>query len=199
MKNIPFALIISRLIIGLICIGLVFTPYEHTNVIIVILLVIGLLTDIFDGIIARRLNIATEKLRIWDSNVDIIFWLCVIFSLFYLNFDFIEHNYLFILIILGLEVLAYIISFFKFKKTIATHSLLAKLWTLTLLAFLIDLGLTSHSHFWFYLCVAIGIISRLEIIAIILKLKNWTTDVPSIFSVSNLNKGLPIKKIKLFN
>jgi CDP-diacylglycerol--glycerol-3-phosphate 3-phosphatidyltransferase len=199
MKHIPFGLIISRLVIGFICVFLAFSKYEFVNITIVILIITGLLTDVFDGIIARKLNIATEKLRIWDSNVDVIFWLCVIFSVFYLNQNYIIENYILITVILILEIISYIISFIKFKRTIATHSILAKFWTLTLLAFLIDLTLNSTSWYWFYGCIILGIISRLEIITIILALKKWTTDVPSLLSVKNLNKGLPIKKFKLFN
>ena len=90
-------------------------------------------------------------------------------------------------------------SYFKFKKSIATHSILAKFWTLTLLGFLIDLVLNETSYILFMICIILGIISRVEIILIILKLKNWTTDVPSIFSVSNINQGIKIKKNKLFN
>ena len=199
MKNVPFILIISRLIIGFICLGLTFYQYKFTNELIVTLTIIGLLTDVFDGIIARKLNVASKKLRIWDSNVDMAFWMCVIFSIFYLNFNFVKMNLIPILVIVSLELLAYVLSFIKFKKTIATHSILAKFWTLTLLGFLIELALTSTSFYLFYFCIILGVISRMEIITIILKLKNWTTDVPSIFSVPNINKGLPIKKNKLFN
>jgi len=98
-----------------------------------------------------------------------------------------------------LEVMAYIISYGKFKRSIATHSILAKFWTLTLLGFLIDLVLNSTSYLPFIICIALGIISRIEIILIILKLKKWTTDVPSIFVVSKINRGIQIKKNKLFN
>lgn len=77
----------------------------------------------------------------------------------------------------------------KFKRTIATHSYLAKFWTLTLLAFLIDLTLHSNSNLPFKICAAFGIISRIEIILIILGLKKWTTDVPSILSVGRINRS----------
>ena len=199
MKQVPFLLIISRLIFGFVVIGLALVMPQHYKIWIVTLLFLGLLSDVFDGIIARKLGIATEKLRIWDSNVDMIFWLCVVGSIFYLNFTFIKENYILILIIFCLEAIAYLISFVKFKRTIATHSILAKFWTLTLLGFLIDLALHGTSHWWFYICIGLGIISRLEIILIILKLNKWTTDVPSILAVSKLNNGLPVKKWKLFN
>ncbi len=199
MKNIPFLLIYSRILFGIIIGILAFYKIENYSIWIVILMSLGLITDIFDGIIARKLNVSTEKLRIWDSNVDQFFWLIVIGSIFYLNIDFIKENILWIAIIVSLEILCYLVSYFKFKKSIATHSILAKFWTLALLGFLIDLVLNETSYILFMICVILGIISRIEIILIILKLKNWTTDVPSIFSVSNINQGIKIKKNKLFN
>ena len=169
LKKLPFLLIYSRAFIAILIVVLAFTPMN--NYWIVILMVLGLLTDVFDGIIARKLNVSTEKLRIYDSNVDQFFWLLVISAIFYLNFPFIQENYWGIALILLLELGCYGISYLKFKKPIATHSILAKLWTLTLLAFLIDLTLNHTSYVAYHICIVLGIASRTEIILIILKLK----------------------------
>jgi len=199
MSKLPFLLVYSRILIGLI-IGLlaIYKPSNHL-IWIVFLMVFGLLTDILDGIIARKLNISTQKLRVWDSNVDQFFWILVISAVFYLNSDFIKHHKVWIGVVVLLELTSYLISFIKFKKTIATHSILAKLWTLSLLWFLIDLMLNSVSKFPFYICIVLGIVSRTEIIIIILRLKKWATDIPSVFVVSKINRGIKIKKSKLFN
>ncbi len=199
MKNIPFLLIYSRIIIAILIGVVTFLEIEGKEWSIIVLLVIGFLTDVFDGIIARKLNVSSEKLRVWDSNVDQFFWIIVISSIFYMNFSFIKHNYIGIFSVLLLEVVAYVISYLKFKKTIATHSILAKLWVISLLVFLIDLTINSNSNVPFWICILLGGISRAEIIAIILKLDKWTTDIPSIFAVSKLNKGTKLKKSILFN
>lgn len=44
-----------------------------------------------------------------------------------------------------------------------------------------------------------GVISMLKILGIIVFLKDWTTDVPSIFAVRKLNRGIEPKKSKWFN
>jgi len=199
MKNIPFLLIYSRILIGIV-IGLIaYYEVRHYAIVIVILMSLGLMTDIFDGIIARKLNVASERLRVWDSNVDLFFWLIVIGSIFYLNIEFVKNNIIWIGVIILLEFICYIFSYIKFKKTIATHSILAKVWALSLLVFLIDLTLSSSSEIPFIICIALGILSRLEIILIIIKLKEWTTDVPSVLAVSKINAGIPIKKNKLLH
>lgn len=135
----------------------------------------------------------------WDSNVDLFFWLIVIASIFYLNVDFVLKNAVWIGAVVFLELLAYGISYVKFKKSIATHSILAKFWTLSLLWFLIDLALHSTSHVPFIVCITLGMISRIEINLILFNLKKWTADVPSLLAVSKINNGIPIKKNTLFN
>ena len=187
MTKIPFLLVYLRLFIAFIIGGLVFTEVTNLNILIVILAFIGLLSDVFDGIIARKLNVATEKLRIWDSNVDMVFWASIIFSAFYLNLPFFQKNSFSIFSVIALEIMTYIVCFFKFKKTVATHSILAKTWTITLFIFLIDLLLNSDSFYSFYTCIVLGLISRLEILIMIIALNKWTVDVPSIFSVKKLN------------
>lgn len=198
MKHIPFILIYSRIIISALIILIAIARTEHTEVLIATLMIIGLITDVFDGIIARKLEISSERLRIWDSNADQFFWAASIGAIAYLKFSIIKELLYPIIILIATEILAYLISYIKFKRTVATHSLMAKVWTLSLLVFLLEMILNSTSTS-FYVCFWLGLISRLEIIAIILKLKNWCTDVPSIFAVGKLNKGLPIKKNKLFN
>lgn len=73
MNKLPLALIYLRLIIGITIIFLSISHVENYKFIAVILFAIGLLTDIFDGIIARRLNISTQTLRRLYSATDQFF------------------------------------------------------------------------------------------------------------------------------
>lgn len=45
----------------------------------------------------------------------------------------------------------------------------------------------------------LGLLSRLEIIAILIMLKSWTNDVPSLLHAIKLRKGVPIKRNRYFN
>jgi CDP-diacylglycerol--glycerol-3-phosphate 3-phosphatidyltransferase len=102
-------------------------------------------------------------------------------------------------IILAIEALAYFVCFVKFKKEIAFHSIGAKIWSLFLFALLIQITFTCSSNMLFQLVFWIGIITRLEIIAITLILKNWTNDIPTFYHALQLRKGKDIKRNKLFN
>lgn len=59
------ALILSRLVTGIVLAVLSLLAPPYFNWIAIILISYGLLSDIFDGIIARQLNVSNEKLRRW--------------------------------------------------------------------------------------------------------------------------------------
>ncbi|MFT3846224.1 MAG: CDP-alcohol phosphatidyltransferase family protein [Lacibacter sp.] len=198
-SRIPEALIYSRLFIGLLMIVLSSMHIPNYPVIAIILLTIGLLTDIFDGIVARQLNISTQKLRRLDSGIDQVFFTSVAVATFIHCPSFFTSNAPQLIILLCVEALTYLISFIKFRKEIATHSIGAKLWTLLLFATLVQITAQCQSTFLFSICFWAGIVTRMEIIAIILILKKWTNDVPTFYHSILLRKEKEIKRNKMFN
>lgn len=198
-RHIPIILIVSRLAIGFIIIALALFPDDSYRVAILALLTIGLLTDIFDGIIARRLGIATQKIRRLDSSVDQVFFISAGIAAYLLCPVFFERNGVKLILLLSVEALTYIISFLKFRKEIATHSWGAKFWTLILFATLVQIVLTCDSTVLFEICFWVGILTRLEIVGIILALKSWTNDVPTLYHAIRLRNNKEIKRYKMFN
>ncbi len=199
MKKLPLILIYSRLAIGLIIILLSLLRIDHYAFFAITLLTIGLLTDIFDGIIARRLNISTQLLRRLDSAIDQVFFISVALATYIQCPGFFRTNAAKLIILFGFEALTYLVSFLKFRKEIATHSIGAKIWTLLLFATLIQIIVQCNSGILFNCCFWIGLLTRLEIIAIILTLKKWTNDVPTIYHAIQLRQGKEIKRHKIFN
>ncbi|MFP8894034.1 CDP-alcohol phosphatidyltransferase family protein [Chryseobacterium sp. EZn1] len=198
-SKIPVILIFARLIIGFIIISLSLIKVENYQIIAAVLLSIGLLTDIFDGIIARYLDVSTQKLRRLDSTVDQIFFISVGVATYIQCPVFFETHVYKISILAGAEALIYLVSFLKFRKEVATHSIGAKIWTLLLFGTLIQVILQCQSVILFNLCFWVGLLTRAEIIAILFILKTWTNDVPSVFHSIRLRKGKTIKKSKIFN
>ena len=199
MKYVPGLLIFSRLILGIAIFICSICKVDNYSEIAVVLFTFGLLTDIFDGIIARWINVSTEKLRRLDSSIDQVFFLFVAAATYIDATSFFYNNRTELFILLGVEALAYIICFIKFKKEIATHTISSKIWTLILFATIIQLMIVQEAPILFQFCFYIGIITRLEIIAIMLVLRNWTNDVPSIYQAVLLRQGKSIKRHKLFN
>ncbi len=198
MKNkIPAALIWFRLLAGLLIALLAYTDAPRWW--IVLLMTAGLLSDIFDGIIARRLNISTQTLRRLDSSVDQVFWLCILVATYLLAPAFYWENKVSIIVLLCAEALCYLVCYLRFRKEVATHAIASKIWTLILFATLVDIVLNGTSHFWFQLCFYAGMITRLEVILILAIIRQWTHDVPSVYHAILLRNGKPIKRNKIFN
>lgn len=199
MKQLPKALIFSRPVLGAVLLVCSAFHVTHYPVIAVTLFSIGLLTDIFDGIIARHLRMSTEKLRRLDSTADQVFFVLVAAATLINSTEFFYDHRVELIVLVSTEALAYLICFLKFKKEIATHSISSKIWTLILFATIIQLTVTRHSGILFPICFYTGMATRLEIIAIILVLRKWTNDVPGLYAAILLRQGKPVKRHKLFN
>lgn len=199
MNQIPIILIYSRLFLGLFAIFLSALHLQNYSLFAFGILTLGLLTDVFDGIIARKLNISTQKLRRLDSTIDVLFFLSIAIATYIQCADFFTTNATKLIILLSFEALTYLISYIKFKKEIATHSIGAKVWTLFLFATLVQIIFQCQSILLFNLCFWIGLLTRLEIMAIVLIVKKWTNDIPTFYHAIQLRKGIAIKRHKLFN
>jgi phosphatidylglycerophosphate synthase len=197
--KIPIMLILFRLALAPIILGLVYYRGEESRSIVIVLMYLGLLSDIFDGIIARNLNVSTEKLRRFDSQTDMLFWLSLGISTWMLYPDLIRDNKVAIFTILGMEAMCYIISILKFKKETCTHAYLSKLWGISLLIAFTSLIGYNHAGFPFKMAIILGIVSHLDRIFITLLLPEWTHDIPSFYHAYQIRKGQPIKRYKLFN
>jgi len=198
-NKIPIALIYSRLLIGLLLVGLSYYHAPHYGTVAVALLVVGVLTDVFDGIVARQLGISTQRLRRLDSTVDQVFWLLVVLATYLACPRFFSENGWQLGTLLGLEALTYVVSFLRFKKEVATHSFAAKAWVLVSFAALVQVSLSCQAGWVFQLCFVVGVLSRLEIIGILLTLKTWANDVPTLYHAVRLRQGKEIKRHKLFH
>lgn len=197
--SVPKGLILFRFLLSPIILYLAYFQGDSARLLIVVLMYLGLLSDIFDGIIARYQNISSEKLRRLDSQTDMIFWLSIGFSTWFLFPELIMKNIISIRIILSMEVLVYVISIIKFGKETCTHAFLSKIWGLTLLIAFTSLIGFSHAGTPFYIAIVLGIISHIDRILITLIIPKWTHDVPSSYHALLIRKGISFKKYRFFN
>jgi phosphatidylglycerophosphate synthase len=195
----PLVLIYSRLVSGLVLVGLSYYHVTHYGPLAIVLLVVAVLTDVFDGIVARHLGISTQRLRRLDSTIDQVFWLLVVLATYLACPGFFAANGRQLGALLGLEALTYVVSFWKFRKEVATHSFAAKAWVLVSLVALGQVSLSCRAGGLFQLCFYIGVLSRLEIIGILLVLKTWASDVPTVYHARRLRQGKAIRRHKLFH
>jgi CDP-diacylglycerol--glycerol-3-phosphate 3-phosphatidyltransferase len=143
-------------------------------------LVTAFLSDVFDGVVARRLGIATPGLRRLDSIADTLFYAGAAFAAWRLHREVLIGHRVGLAVLIVLEALRYGFDFWKFRREASYHMWSSKLWGIALFAaFLALLGFGSEGAA-IGVAIALGIVADLEGLAISMVLREWRSDVPTI-------------------
>jgi CDP-diacylglycerol--glycerol-3-phosphate 3-phosphatidyltransferase len=152
-------------------------------------LVAAFLSDIFDGIVARRLNVATANLRRLDSAADTIFYLAAVFAVWHLYPTAITERLVPLGILAVLELVRYAADFVKFGREASYHMWSSKFWGITLLAGFFSVLVLGSSGIPVSLAVYAGIFADLEGLAISMVLPKWKSDVPTLVHALHLRQN----------
>jgi CDP-diacylglycerol--glycerol-3-phosphate 3-phosphatidyltransferase len=186
MKHLPFALTTLRLLLGPAALACSLNGFSRW--IYLPILAAGTLSDIFDGILARRLGVATPALRRYDSSADVVYYLFILGAAWILCRPVIAQHWLLLSLILLSETAVVIVCYAKFGKYPATHSWLAKFYGLCLLGGLVAL-LVFNAGSWALIALAVvALVTNTEIIAIHLLMDKPPVDVKSIFALPKSGK-----------
>ena len=140
----------------------------------------AVLSDIFDGIIARRLGISTAGLRQADSWADRMLYGAV------LTGAFLDHRPVMMAWRWGLgaivlaQILWWGVNLAKYGRPASYHTYTAKLWGVALAVATVALFGWGDGGWSMGTAIAIGLIHTLEEIAMTLLLPTWQHDVLSI-------------------
>jgi phosphatidylglycerophosphate synthase len=152
-------------------------------------LVPAILSDLFDGIVARRRGVATPALRRLDSQTDLVFWLCVLGCIAILHPAVVRrHGYL-IVVLLALEGSVYAISFARFGREPCTHAYSARVWGVFLVGCLGAALGWGEDRFALPLLFGTYLVSWVDVVLILLLLPAWRTDVPSFWHALRARRG----------
>jgi CDP-diacylglycerol--glycerol-3-phosphate 3-phosphatidyltransferase len=180
-RHVPFALTTLRLLLGPVALALAIANAPRW--IFLPLLLAGTLSDIFDGILARRFGVATPALRRYDSITDVIYYLFILGALWRLCHEVVVQNLWAVAVVLLTEVAVITLCAVKFGKYPATHSWGAKFYGLCLLGCLIAL-LAFDAGNWAIITLAIvTAVTNSEIFLMHLLAKTPPVDVRSVFSL----------------
>jgi CDP-diacylglycerol--glycerol-3-phosphate 3-phosphatidyltransferase len=153
-------------------------------------LTVGLLSDVLDGILARRLGVATAALRRLDSGADVVFYLAVLWSAAVVCPEMLRAYAPGFAALLGLEAVCQTVSFARAGRPPATHAYSAKVWGLFLFAAFVALLGFGQARGLMETTIAVGCLADLEVIAIMLVAPPPAIDVPSIFHAWRLRRRL---------
>lgn len=156
----------------------------HNNInaaFLALALTIAFLSDIFDGVIARRLKIATKSLRVTDSRVDAWYFAWILVTL-WKNSRPLLHPYLsWIVLILCLQIFSYALDIVMYRQIASFHAYSTKVWGLTLFLATFAILVFHIASPWIQLTVLASLISFVDTAIIKWFLPCWQHDVPSCF------------------
>lgn len=139
-------------------------------------------TDLFDGLIARKFNQATEIGKTLDATCDLFFYLSTAYYVFRLYPLHYSQNAILLYILVALISLSFIISWFRFKTILMMHTLLLKL-PAGLLFFYILFSYFYDTPLSLSFILLVYILAFVEVNMIFIRYKNIDPDSKSIFHI----------------
>jgi CDP-diacylglycerol--glycerol-3-phosphate 3-phosphatidyltransferase len=168
-----------RLAEGLAVVVLAIIP--GTGLAMALILALAFVSDVADGMVARRAGFATPRIRALDSAVELIFIICTFVAVWLVHRDLLSQWWPFIAALLGVAAAATLVDLVKFGRLAAYHAYSAKAAGVALFVAGIVLFGFGRAGWVLGFAMAVTIFAELEHIAITLTLRHWTTDVPSYF------------------
>lgn len=188
LKYIPLALVIFRAAIAPF---LLWDAIDgKTSIWFIIGYVAGFLSDIFDGVIARRIGASNAQLRQADSWADVCFYLCVFASAWLTHRQTIIAFQWPLLAVVFAQLLWWAVNLLKYGKPASYHTYSAKIWGITLFIATIAMFGFDYAGIPLWLTIISALIHTVEEIAMTLLLPEWKHDVLSIFHALRLRREL---------
>jgi phosphatidylglycerophosphate synthase len=151
--------------------------------------IIAVLSDIFDGVIARRLGVSTAKLRQADSWADFCLYLSIALSTWLVYPTVIHAFQTPLLIAIAFQLTLFAVSLVKFSQFPSFHTYTAKAWGLSLVVAVVGLfGYGWTTPLW--AAIGLCLLNSLEEMMMTLILPQWTHDVLSLVHALKLREQL---------
>ena len=150
------------------------------------IVITALVSDIFDGVLARRWGCDTAGVRLFDSMADTFFYVCVAIALWIGQPLVWRHNAGLLAGLVALEVMRFGLDFAKFRKPASYHSYLAKSWGLVMVIGVVAVFGSGRASPVLSVAVVLGIVCDLEGLAMSLMLPVWRKDVKTIWAAWRL-------------
>lgn len=177
-RHIPWLLTAGRAVLGPVLIAGEKCGWSGTA--LAALIVAALLSDIFDGVLARRWKCSTPGAGLFDSMADTFFYACVAAAL-RIGQPAVWASWRNpVLLLLAFEAARIVFDLLKFGKPASYHSYLAKTWGLVLGSAIITLFAIGHARILMTAAVALGVVCSVEGLAMSLLLPVWRSDVKTL-------------------
>ena len=179
LRHLPWLLIGYRALAGvamaaLLCAGAL------RDWMVLALMVSAVLSDYYDGRIARALGVATPALRSADSTADTLFHLALAWATWVLHGDVVRAHAGVLAAALGSLAAWYALDLLRWRRPAGFHAWSAKLLGLCLLVWVVLLYGRGDAGWWTTATLALATASHIEGMAISLLLRRHVSDVPTV-------------------
>ena len=178
-KIIPWAMVVFRAIAGAI-IPLLAWKLPSPELWLGLLATAGFLSDVYDGILARRWGTATAPLRLADSAIDTLFYLGILAAVILRHGSALRERSWLLAGLLALEAARHLFDWLKYRRMASYHTYASRLWGALLASATIALLCFNSAFFLLTFALAWGILCDLEGLLISILLPEWKHDVKSI-------------------
>jgi phosphatidylglycerophosphate synthase len=154
------------------------------------LVVVALVSDIFDGVLARRWRCDTAGVRLFDTMADTVFYLCAAAALWIGQPGTVRAYAWRLGGLLGLEAVRLGFDLAKFGRPASYHSYLAKTWGLVMASGVVGLFAMRRGNWAFSCAMVVGVACQMEGLAMSLMLPVWRRDVKTLRAAWRLREEM---------
>ena len=138
-------------------------------------------TDMIDGFLARKLKIISPRGSQLDSIGDQITLTIGLIGLLVFEFEFIQQNYILIIIAFIPYIVQMLLAYTKYAKATAFHTYLAKLSAFAQGVFILWALFFGPLYWLFYVMIVLGLLETIEEIILIFMYDEWASDIKGIY------------------
>jgi CDP-diacylglycerol--glycerol-3-phosphate 3-phosphatidyltransferase len=187
MKKIPAALIALRALCGPVL--LLAQAAGASGLTLAGLVTVAFVSDVLDGMVARRLGVATEALRAADSVVDAVFYVCAVVTLALRAWPVVRAYDVGIAVLIALELARWAVERLKYGRIAAYHMWSAKAWGITLWLGFSEAFVLGRPGPFLLSAVVLGILADMEGLGASLVLSRWHHDVPTLWHAIKIERS----------
>lgn len=175
--RVPLALTVLRAMLAPVVVVLALWFPNHGA--FALCLALAFVSDVFDGIIARRLGIATAGLRRLDSVADTVFYVAAVWAAWHLHAVLLRAHFGALGVLVALELARYAFDYAKFGREASYHMWSSKLWGVLLVVAFAAMLVFDAGGVALSVAVWWGIVADVEGMVISWMLREWRADVPT--------------------
>jgi phosphatidylglycerophosphate synthase len=153
------------------------------------IVITALVSDIYDGVFARRWRCNPAAVRLFDSMADTVFYLCTAAALWVYQPQMWHHYAGLFVSLLAFEAARFVLDFLKFGKPASYHSYLAKTWALVMAIAVVGVFVLHRENALAPLALVLGILCDLGGFLMSLIMPEWRKEIKTLRTAWNLRNA----------